>query len=236
VTTTQAHKPRQWVGKGIPGINLDDLIGSLIVIEGADGSGRSTQIAMLNDWLEGHGRATVSVGLRRSNLVSKELDIAKKGNILGPTTMKLFYLTDFVDQLENRIIPALRAGFIVLADRYIYTMIARAVVRGLNREWIEKLMGVALVPDAVFYLKVSPNNLIERNFEKNTTLDYWESGMDIGLSQDMFESFVKYQRRIQAEFARLQDQYGFDVVNGNRTSRAIQLELQAKLAHVLGVE
>ncbi len=236
MTTAQQRKPKEWVGKGIPGVNSEDLVGKLIVIEGADGSGRSTQISMLNDWLEGHGRATVSVGLRRSNLVSSELDKAKQGNILGPTTMKLFYVTDFVDQLENRIIPALRAGFIVLADRYIYTLIARAVVRGLNREWIENLVGVALVPDAVFYLKVSPNNLIERTFNKDQALDYWESGMDIGLSQDMFESFVKYQRRIQIEFSQLQDQYGFEVINGNRTSHSIQLELQAKLAHVLGVE
>lgn len=236
MTTTPAHKPKRWFGKGIPGVNLDELVGSLIVVEGADGSGRTSQIEMLKDWLEGHGRATVNVGLRRSNLASAELDKAKQGNILGRITMKLFYATDFVDQLENRIIPALRAGFIVLADRYIYTLIARAVVRSLDREWVEDLFGVALVPDAVFYLRVTSANLIERNFEKNSTLDYWESGMDIGLSQDMFESFLKYQRRIQSEFARMQKDFNFDVVNGNRSQRAVQLELQAKLAHILGVE
>ncbi|MFH1739669.1 MAG: thymidylate kinase [bacterium] len=229
------HKPKKWFGKGIPGVNLDDLVGSLIVVEGADGSGRSTQIGMLNDWLEGHGCATVSMGLRRSNLVSAELDKAKEGHILGRLTMKLFYATDFVDQLENRIIPALRAGFIVLADRYIYTLIARGVVRGLDRKWIEELLGVALIPDAVFYLRVSPGNLIERNFDKNVTLDYWESGMDIGISQDMFDSFAKYQRRVQAEFTNMQEQFGFEVINGNRSQRAVQLELQAKVARVLGI-
>lgn len=234
--TQQTRKPKRWFGKGIPGVNLDELVGSLIVIEGADGSGRSTQIAMLNDWLEGHGRATVNVGLRRSNLASAELEQAKQGNVLGRITMALFYVTDFVDQLENRIIPSLRAGFIVLADRYIYTLIARAVVRGMERKWIENLLGVALVPDAVFYLRVSPRNLIERNFKKNITLDYWESGMDIGISQDMFESFVKYQRRMQMEFSHMQKDYSFEVINGNRSRQAIQLELQAKLAHVLGVE
>jgi dTMP kinase len=236
VITTPPHNPKRWFGKGIPGVNLDELVGGLIVVEGADGSGRSTQIEMLKDWLEGHGRATVNVGLRRSNLVSAELDKAKQGNILGHITMTLFYVTDFVDQLENRIIPALRAGFIVLADRYIYTLIARAVVRGMDRKWVEDLLGVALVPDAVFYLRVSPGNLIERNFKKNVTLDYWESGMDIGLSQDMFESFVKYQRRIQAEFTEMQKVYNFEVINGNRSQRAVQLELQAKLAHVIGVQ
>lgn len=236
MTSAPTQKAKRWFGKGIPGVNLDELVGSLIVVEGADGSGRSGQIEMLNDWLEGHGRATVSMGLRRSNLVSAELDEAKQGNILGRITMSLFYVTDFVDQLENRIIPALRAGFIVLADRYIYTLIARAVVRGMDRMWIEDLLGVALVPDAVFYLRVSPGNLIERNFKKNITLDYWESGMDIGLSQDMFESFAKYQRRMQAEFSHMQKDYSFEVINGNRSQRAVQLELQAKLAHVLGVE
>ncbi|HQO36842.1 MAG TPA: thymidylate kinase, partial [bacterium] len=181
---TSPHKPKSWYGKGIPGVNLEELHGSLIVIEGADGSGRSSQIAMLNDWLEGHGRATVSMGLRRSNLISPELAKAKQGNVMGRITMNLFYTTDFMDQLENRIIPALRAGFIVLADRYIYTLLARACVRGIERKWIEDLLlGVALVPDAVFYLKVSPKNLVERNFEKHSALDYWESGMDIGLSQ-----------------------------------------------------
>ncbi|HPO09352.1 MAG TPA: thymidylate kinase [bacterium] len=234
---TSPHKPKSWYGKGIPGVNLEELHGSLIVIEGADGSGRSSQIAMLNDWLEGHGRATVSMGLRRSNLISPELAKAKQGNVMGRITMNLFYTTDFMDQLENRIIPALRAGFIVLADRYIYTLLARACVRGIERKWIEDLLlGVALVPDAVFYLKVSPKNLVERNFEKHSALDYWESGMDIGLSQDIFDSFVKYQRRVQTEFSGLQERFGFEVINGNRSPRAVQLELQAKLAHVLGVE
>ena len=152
---------------------------------------------MLVEWLEGSGHATVQVGLKRSTLVSEELDQAQKGNILSRTTLSLFYATDFADQLENIILPALKAGFIVLADRYIYTLMARDMVRGMDEAWLKNLYGIALVPDAVFYLNVSPEELVQRNFAKNAALDYWESGMDLGLSRDMFDSFLKYQTVMQ---------------------------------------
>jgi dTMP kinase len=225
---------KTFFGEGLPGVDPDELQGKLIVIEGADGSGRSTQIELLTAWLERHGHAIVNVGLKRSNLVSDQLDLAKKGNVLSPTTRSLFYATDFADQLEHIIVPALKAGFIVLADRYIYTLMARDIVRGADRTWIDSLYGIAVVPDAVFYLKVSPKLLVERNFEKNVVLDYWESGMDIGLSRDMLESFLKYQKLIQAEFANMQQRFGFEVINGNRSPRAIALDLQARVARILG--
>ncbi len=226
----------RFYGEGIPGVTPESLIGKLIVVEGPDGSGRSTQISLLTDALERRGHAVVNVGLRRSQLVSRELEEAKKGNVLSPTTRSLFYATDFADQLENRIIPALKAGFIVLADRYIYTLMARDLVRGADLEWLEGLYGIALVPDAVFFLRVSPRILVERNFQKSGTLDYWESGMDLGLSRDIFESFMKYQRLLQAEFRRLQERYGFEVINGNRSIRAVFRDLQARVAKVLGDE
>src|SRR5216684_6817435 len=184
---------RRFYSHGIPGVDLSKLAGKLIVVEGADGSGRSTQIARLRDWLENCGHATVQVGLKRSTLVSEELDQAQNGNILSHTTLSLFYATDFADQLENIILPALKAGFMVLADRYIYTLMARDLVRGMDETWLKNLYGIALVPDAVFYLNVSPEQLMQRNFAKNHSLDYWESGMDLGLSRDMFDSFVQYQ-------------------------------------------
>ncbi|RJP31954.1 MAG: thymidylate kinase [Candidatus Omnitrophota bacterium] len=228
-------KTKSFYGAGLPDIDCEELTGNLIVIEGADGSGRSTQITLLKDFLEEKGYAVVNVGLRRSTLVSRELDEAKKGNILGKRTFSLFYATDFADQLENQIIPALRAGFIVLADRYIYTLMARTFARNLEPEWVESLYGIALVPDAVYYLRVSPQNLVERNFRKHAILDYWESGMDIGLSQDVFESFLKYQRLIQAEFRKMQVKYGFDVIDGNRSVKAVAKDLQkrvfSKLSH-----
>jgi dTMP kinase len=226
-------KPKRFYGKGIPGVNLELLKGQLIVVEGADGSGRSTQINLLRDWLERRGYPTVNVGLKRSMLVSRELDQAMRGNILGSRTLNLFYATDFADQLENVIIPALRSGFVVLADRYIYTLMSRAIVRGAEPAWIRDVYSIALIPDAVFYLAVSPRILGERNLRKHAVLDYWESGMDIHRSPNMYASFIEYQRQIQKEFKAMQELYGFDTVDGNRSPRAIQNELQAKIDLIL---
>src|SRR5947208_3207512 len=225
--------PRQFYGHGIPRVNLDKLAGRLIVVEGADGSGRSTQIAQLMVWLEGGGHATVQVGLKRSTLVSEELEQAKQGNILSRTTFSLFYATDFADQLENTIVPALKAGFIVLSDRYIYTLMARDMLRGMDEAWLKNLYGIALVPDAVFYLNVSPQELVQRNFAKNSALDYWESGMDLGLSRDMFDSFMHYQTAMQKTFRHLQTTYGFTIVDGMRSAEVISAELRKKISAVL---
>jgi len=224
---------RRFYGHGIPRVNLEELAGKLIVVEGADGSGRSTQIARMVEWLEGAGHATVQVGLKRSTLVSEELEQAQQGNILSRTTLGLFYATDFADQLENIILPALKAGFIVLADRYIYTLMARDMVRGMDENWLKNVYGVALEPDAVFYLNVPPEELVQRNFAKNLALDYWESGMDIGLSRDMFDSFMKYQTAMQNTFRHLQTVYGFTIVDGMRSADAVHAELQKKIAAVL---
>lgn len=225
--------PRRFYGHGIPKVEMDRLAGRLIVVEGADGSGRSTQIAMLVQWLEGCGHATTQVGLKRSSLVSEELEQAQKGNILSRTTLSLFYATDFADQLENTILPGLKAGFIVLADRYIYTLMARDMVRGMDEVWLKNLYGIALEPDAVFYLNVPPEELVQRSFAKNTALDYWESGMDLGLSRDMFDSFLKYQTTMQQTFRQLQTTYGFTIVDGNRSVDAINTELRKKIGAVL---
>lgn len=216
-----------------PGVNPENLSGKLFVMEGADGSGRSTQISLLTEWLEHRGYPVVNVGLKRSTLISKQFTAAQQSKVIGPITLHLFYATDFVDQLENVMVPALRAGFIVLADRYIFTLMARAVVRGADRQWVKSLYSLAIIPDAVFYLKVKPQLLVERNFQKKATLDYWESGMDIGYSQDMFESFFAYQRRIQREFLKMQKEYGFQVINGNRTVRTISKDLKKRIETLL---
>jgi dTMP kinase len=224
---------RHFYGHGVPGVDLSKLAGKLIAVEGADGSGRSTQIAKLVQWLEGGGHATVQVGLKRSTLVSEELEHAQEGNILSRTTLSLFYATDFADQLENIILPALKAGFIVLADRYIYTLMARDMVRGMDETWLRNLYGIAPEPDAVFYLNVPPEELVQRTFAKNSALDYWESGMDIGLSRDMFDSFMTYQTAMQKTFRQLQTSYGFTIVDGMRSAEAINAELQKKMSAVL---
>jgi dTMP kinase len=231
--STPRPSARRFYGHGIPGVDLSKLAGKLIVVEGADGSGRSTQIARLVDWLEASGHATVQVGLKRSTLVSEELEKAQEGNILSRSTLSLFYATDFADQLENIILPALKAGFMVLSDRYIYTLMARDLVRGMDEAWLKNVYGIALVPDAVFYLRVDPEGLVQRTLSKTASLDYWESGMDIGLSRDMFDSFMKYQNQMAQQFRRLQKIYGFTIVDGNQSIDGIYTELQRKVLAVL---
>ena len=231
--TVPRSKPRRFYGHGIPGVDLEKLAGKLIVVEGADGSGRSTQIERLVEWLEGSGHATVQVGLSRSTLVKEELDQAKNGNILSHTTFSLFYATDFADQLENIILPALKSGFMVLADRYIYTLMVRDLVRGMDESWLKNLYGMAIVPDAVFYLNVTPEELVQRNFSKTHSLDFWESGMDLGLSRDMFDSFLQYQALMGKQFLRLQSTYGFTIVDAQHSVEQINLELRKKISAVM---
>ena len=226
-------KPRRFYGQGVPGVDLSRLAGKLIVVEGADGSGRSTQIARLVEWLEGTGHATIQIGLKRSSLVSEELDKAQQGNILSHTTLSLFYATDFADQLENNILPGLRSGTMVLADRYIYTLMVRDMVRGMDPAWLKNLYGIALVPDVVFYLNVQPQELVERTFAKKQALNYWESGMDLGLSRDMFDSFLQYQSLVTAKFKELQRTYGFTIVDGHRSPDEINGELRRRIESIL---
>jgi dTMP kinase len=216
-----------------PNVDLDKLTGPLIVLEGPDSSGRSTHIRLLSQWLEQKGFAVAQVGLKRSELVARELDQAMEGNVLSPRTMSLFYATDFYDQLENSIVPALRAGYIVLADRYIFTLIARDIVRGADPNWLESLYSMAIVPDAVYYLSASSRALVERTLNAHGRLDYWESGMDIGYSRDWFDSFVWYQRRMRNEFMQLQKKHGFTTINANRTIPTVQREIRARVESVI---
>jgi len=215
------------------GVDPAKLTGILIVIEGMDSSGRSTHIASLTPWLEQKGYAVVQVGLKRSALVGGALERAKQGNVLSPRTMSLFYATDFYDQLENAIVPALRAGSIVLADRYIFTLMARDLVRGADREWLESLYSMALVPSAVYYLDASWRSLIDRTLESHAALDYWESGMDLGLSRDWFDSYIKYQRRMHQEFRNLQQRHTFEMINANRSITAVDRDLRVRVEAVL---
>jgi dTMP kinase len=218
----------QFYGYGIPYLNDTNTKGRLIVIEGPDASGRSTQIGLITTKLEAAGHAVLNTGLRRSELISQGIIEAKK-NFAGRRTLSLFYAADFADQLENKIIPALSAGYIVLADRYIYTLIAREAVRGISRRWSHSLFSFALVPDLVFYLDVEPEELVHRVFQKNAYLDYYESGADIGFSDDMFESFIRYQSMIAKEFRRMQKRYNLEIIDGNRSIQEINADLQQRI-------
>ena len=217
----------------VPGIDMDELGGLLIVVEGPDSSGRSTQIWLLSRWLEQQGFAVEQMGLKRSKLVAVELEQAKQGNIMSPRTMALFYATDFYDQLENRILPALRAGSVVLADRYIFTLIARDMVRGAPYEWLEPLYSMAVIPDAVYLLDTSPENILDRTLSSRGQLDYWESGMDLGLARDWFQSFMLYQDAMRRQFEPLMTRYSIERVDGDRSILDVHEDLKSRIARVL---
>ena len=217
----------------LPELEGRPLTGKLIVIEGADGSGRSTQIRLLGRWLESKGYAVSQVGIKRSNLAAEQLTLAQQSNVVTNTTMALFYATDLYDQIVNQIIPALAASSIVLADRYIYTLLARALARGAENDWLRNLYSPAISPDVVFYFQTSPDQLLERNLNKNRSLDYWESGMDLGLSQDVFESFLEYQKLIDAEFSKMAGPHEFEIIDASRPVFAIQKELRKKIKSLL---
>ena len=212
-------------GEGLPGIDLDELKGKLIVLEGTDGVGRSTHIGLLKQWLENHGHAVLDTGMTRSALAGKRIKQAKQGNTLGGITMSLFYATDFADRLENEIIPALRAGFIVLTDRYIYSLMARAIVRGADPEWLREVYGFALKPDAIFYLRVNIDDLVTRVLQ-SSGFDYWESGMDMHMGEDLYESFVRYQKWLLAEFDKMVENYGFTIIDASRTIEEVFEQLR----------
>ena len=217
----------------LPELEGRPLTGKLIVIEGADGSGRSTQIRLLGRWLESKGYAVSQVGIKRSNLAAEQLTLAQQSNVVTNTTMALFYATDLYDQVVTKIIPALAASSIVLADRYVYTLLARALVRGAENDWLRNLYSPAVAPDVVFHFQVDSDQLLDRNLNKNRSLDYWESGMDLGLSQDVFESFLLYQKLIDAEFAKMAEPHEFEIIDANRPVFAIQKELRKKIKTVL---
>ena len=216
----------------LPGMNLADLAGKLIVIEGTDGVGRTTQINLLRPWLEQQGRAVLDTGMTRSELAGKGIKQAKEGHTLGKITLSLFYATDFTDRLEHQIIPALRAGFVVLTDRYIYSLMARALVRGIDQAWIRNVYNFALKPDAVFYLRIGVDDLIPRVvFTRG--FDYWESGMDLHPSEDMYESFRKYQTSLLAQFDVLAEEYGFEVIDASEDFRTVFEALRSGISEVL---
>ena len=216
----------RFYGHGLPGLSDASLPGKLIVLEGPDGVGRSTQIALISEYLEASGYAVFSSGLRRSELASVGIGDAQRGHTLGNLTMALFYAVDFADRLEREIIPALRAGFVVLTDRYLYSLIARSLVRGVQGQWIRSLLGFALVPDAIFYLRSTVEHLMPRVLGSRG-FDYWESGMDFLGCSDYYESFIDYQRRMLRAFDELGQEYGFVDIDATQSIRDVFIQLRA---------
>lgn len=213
-------------------LETDTYPGKLIVIEGTDGVGRTTQAVMLRSWLESQGHAVVDTGAARSELAGKGIKRAKEGHTLGPITLGLFYATDFTDRFEKQILPALKAGFIVLNDRYIYSLIARAIVRGVDRNWISEIYGTALKPDMVFYLKISTKDLIPRVLGAKG-FNYWESGMDLKLGNDLYESFVNYQSKLIDQLDSMSQEYSFIEIDATKEPQDMFLDIRNKISEIL---
>lgn len=224
--------PGDYYGNPIPYLPIDNYPGKIIAIEGTDGVGRSTQIYLLREWLEVQGYGVVETGWTRSELMQPTIELAKASNTLNKLTFQLLYATDFADRLEKEIIPALKAGFIVLSDRYIYTAMARAGVRGVDRTWIRNLYGFAIVPHLVFYLRIDEKTLIRRVLQSRG-MDYWESGMDLKLGDDIYESFRAYQRSLLKEYASLADEFHFRVLDARRKVNVLQEELRRQIGAFL---
>lgn len=220
-------------GENLPGVSLEDLSGWLIVVEGTDGVGRTTHINRLRTHLEEMGYAVAETGLTRSDLASRGIRRAKQGNTLSSNAFNLFYATDFADRLERQIIPALRSGFVMLTDRYIYSLIARAIVRGADPDWIKRVYSVALKPSATFYLRIEVEDLVPRVLADGGGFDYWESGMDLPMGEDLYESFVTYQRRMIHELDALSHEYAFTTIDATRRVDDISDELCDRVAALL---
>ncbi len=206
--------------------------GLLIVIEGTDGVGKSTQVNMLKNYVENRCWGCMSSEWKTSRLISNVINDAKDRNLLNTTTFSLLYAADYADRLENNIIPALKAGFVVILDRYVYTAYVRDSVRGHDIKWVKKLYDYAPEPDLVFYLDVSVDVLLKRIIG-STGLDYYESGRDIGLSVDIYNSFEIYQKRCIAEYKKLQKEYNFININGELSKEEIHKIIVSKVQEVL---
>lgn len=229
---TQASGEKRFFGEGLPYISVGSLPGLLIVIEGTDGCGRTTQVNLLREWLEVQGYGVLETGWTRSKLIGNAITQAKKGHTLTRITYTLMYATDFADRLEYQILPALRNGFVVLADRYIYTAIARSVVRGVDPEYARGLFGFAVVPDQVFYLQLSVPYLVRRVLMCNR-MNYWESGMDLNLGADLYDCFKKYQSKLIRELDGMAEEFGFVTVDARKSPNKIQSILRENVAKLL---
>lgn len=205
--------------------NNHELPGTLIVVEGVDGSGKSTQISLLRDWLDATVQGVIFTEWNSSRLISETTKKAKKKNLLTPRTFSLLHAVDFADRLEQVIVPALKAGFVVLADRYVYTAFARDVARGVNKNWVRNMYGFAIKPDLAFYFYVSTDVSLSR-ICTNRAPKFYEAGMDLNLSNDPYESYKIFQGRVINEYDQMVDEYGLIRVDAVDTIHRQQVMLR----------
>jgi dTMP kinase len=211
-----------------------DFPGKLFVVEGVDGSGKSTQLDLLRNWLEAKGKSVIFTEWNSSKLISKTIKRAKRSNSLIPVTFSILHATDFADRLENIIIPALKAGLIVLADRYCFTAFARDVARGVDKEWVRNLYGFAIQPDGTFYFQVPVEVSLER-INNSRAPGYYESGMDLGLSRDPRESFRLFQSIIINEYNKMVPEFNFHTMPATHPIHEQQMLFREKVGQLISL-
>jgi dTMP kinase len=202
------------------------MSGKLIVVEGLDGSGKSTQAHLLRRWLEIGGYRVYFTEWNSSPLVKNVTKRGKKDQLLTPTTFSIIHATDFADRFERQILPMLHAGYIVLADRYIYTAFARDAVRGVDREWVRNLYHFAVKPDLTFFFNVPLEVALGRILDGRPKLKYYEAGMDMGFDEDIYQSFRIFQSHVYEEYIKMVDEFGFTVLDASRTPEQEQKEMR----------
>lgn len=212
--------------------------GTLICVEGIDGSGKSTQLTLLRDWLKSTGKDVIFTEWNSSELIAQTTKLAKKKNLLSPRTFSLLHAVDFADRLKQVIAPALKAGFIVLADRYAYTAFARDVARGVDPHWVREVYDFAIKPDLAIYFDIDPKTSLER-ICSNRAPKFYEAGMDMKLSSNPYESYVIFQSKVIEEYKKMIDEFGIIKLDANDTIHKKQVEIRKLLQQILkekGVE
>ena len=210
--------------------------GKLIVVEGIDGSGKSTQMHLLHKWLSSKGNLVFATEWNSSDVVKEITSKGKKKGLLTPTTFSLLHATDFADRYERNILPLHRAGYAVLADRYVYTAFARDIVRGCSPAWVRKVYNFAIKPDVAFYFRVPIDVAMNRILVARPNLKYYEAGMDLNLSNDIYESYRIFQSRIVQQYELMAEREGFVVIDGTLDIEAQQEMVREKVVQTLGVE
>ncbi len=209
-----------------------DYSGRLICVEGIDGAGKSTQIELLHSWLVQAGVDVVLTQWNSSELISKTTKKAKKKNLLSGRTFSLLHAVDFADRLERTIIPALKAGFVVLADRYVYTAFARDAAREVDSAWVRNLYSFAIKPDITFYFDVSPKDSLDR-ICSNRQPKFYEAGMDMKLSRNPYKSYLLFQNRIVEQYKKMVDEFGLISIDANDSIYNKQRLMRQKVAELL---
>jgi dTMP kinase len=207
--------------------------GRLLVFEGLDGSGKSTQAALLGKWLSAQGYRVFATEWNSSELVASVIKRGKKKGLLTPTTFSLLHATDFADRFERRILPPLRAGYLVLCDRYAYTAFVRDAARGCDPDWVRTIYSFSPRPDLVFYFRVPVGTTLKRKLASRQKINYYEAGMDLGLSDDVEESYGRFQSRLKREYDRISESDRFTVIDSSRPVEQIQRTLRDYLRPVL---